>query len=47
MSVVLSAVSPERFADMYEEVSRKVMPGDELPADASSTSPGRSRTDGA
>ena len=32
MSVVVSAVAADRFADMYEEVSRKVMPGDELPA---------------
>jgi hypothetical protein len=32
MSVVVSAIAPERFADMYEAVSGKVMPGDELPA---------------
>ncbi len=31
MSVVVSAVAPAPFAEMYDEVSSRVMPGDQLP----------------
>ncbi|HEY6654825.1 MAG TPA: hypothetical protein VI028_11925 [Solirubrobacterales bacterium] len=33
MSVVVSAISPGFSADMYEAVTSKVMPGDQLPDD--------------
>jgi hypothetical protein len=47
MSVVVSAISPGFSAEMYEAVTSKVMPGDQLPTIASHTSPGPSSRDGA
>ena len=47
MSVVVSAVAPGLNAEMYEAVTARVMPGDQLPDECELTSPGPSSRDGA
>ena len=47
MSVVVSAVAPGLNAEMYEAVTSRAMPGDQLPDECDSTSPGPSSRDGA
>jgi hypothetical protein len=45
MSVVVSAVAPGLNAEMYEAVTARVMPGDQLPDECELTSPGPSSRD--